>query len=220
MTTASAGAPRRQLATRDAAWAQGLARALANAGIQPNTVSLAGVSCALAACLALFASSRIPGDARAVVLMVGAAAIQLRLLCNLLDGMLAVEQGLKSRTGDIFNDLPDRLADVLILAGAGYAVPGATFGPALGWAVAAAAVLTAYVRVLAGSLGLTQSFAGPMAKQHRMFVLTVATLITAAEAHAGLPARAMAAGLVAIGTGSLATMIRRTRRILLEAAAS
>ena len=43
----------------------------------------------------------------------------------------------------------------------------------LGWAAAVLAVLTAYVRVLGGSLGLTQHFIGPMAKQHRMFTLTL-----------------------------------------------
>ena len=48
--------------------------------------------------------------------MAAAAGIQLRLLCNLLDGMLAVEAGLKSRTGEIFK------SDVLprIKANAGF----------------------------------------------------------------------------------------------------
>src|SRR4029434_6543150 len=115
---------------------------------------------------------------------------QLRLLCNLLDGMLAVEEGLKSATGEIFNELPDRVADVVILVGAGYAVPGVPFMPALGWLAAVLALLTAYVRALAGSLGLTQHFVGPMAKQHRMFTLTVAALVAAIGSLAGVETNA------------------------------
>ena len=57
------------------------------------------------------------------------------------------------------------------------------------------AVFTAYVRVLGGSLGLTQHFAGPMAKQHRMFTLTLTTLLAAIETSLGWPPRAMVVGL-------------------------
>ena len=124
-------------------------------------------------------------------LLAAAAAIQLRLLCNMLDGMLAVEEGFKTRTGDIYNDLPDRVADVLILVGAGYSIRYLPGGAMLGWAAAVAAVFTAYVRLLGGSLGVTQHFIGPMAKQHRMFTLTLATLLAAVETMLGLPPRVM-----------------------------
>ena len=96
--------------------------------------------------------------------------------------MLAVEEGLKSPTGDIFNEVPDRIADVIILVGAGHAATSVGTGLSLGWMAALAAVFTAYVRVFGGSLGLTQHFIGPMAKQHRMFTLTLATLVAAIEA--------------------------------------
>lgn len=213
----STAAPRRTLATRNAGWAKLLARGLARARVRPNSVSIGGVGIALGSGAAFVLSSASPGDTRALLLLAAAAGIQLRLLCNLLDGMLAVEEGLKTRTGEIFNDLPDRLADVLILVGAGYAVQHVTFNPTLGWAAAALALLTAYVRVLAGSLGLTQHFIGPMAKQHRMFVLTLASVAGAFEAILGLPPRAIAIGLSAIVAGSAATVVRRTWRMLREA---
>lgn len=220
MTTSSApAAPRRALATRNARWARTLAWRLRGYGIRPNAVSMAGVGFALASATAFFLSAEFTDHGRAALLLGAAAGIQLRLLCNLLDGMLAVECGLKSATGEIFNDLPDRLADVVILAGAGYAVPELPFVPILGWAAAVAAVFTAYVRVLGGSLGLTQHFTGPMAKQHRMFTLTVAALLAAAEAFTGVSARAIPVGLAAIVAGSLATAVRRTRRVLAEASA-
>jgi hypothetical protein len=76
-----------------------------------------------------------------------------------------------------------------------------------------AALATAYVRVLGGSLGVTQHFIGPMAKQHRMFTLTVVTLLAAAEALLGRPPQAIRLGLGAIVAGSFATAVRRARRI-------
>jgi hypothetical protein len=89
----------------------------------------------------------------------------------------------------------------------------------LGWAAALLAVLTAYVRVLGGSLGLMQHFTGPMAKQHRMFTLTLAALLAAAEAFVGAPPLAIAAGLAVIAVGSAATAARRALAILREAGA-
>ena len=211
----SAGA-RRALATREAAWARTLAHAVGRAGVSPNAISVAGLGFAIAAAAAFLAAPR-PGGRTVAALLLAAAAIQLRLLCNLLDGMVAVEEGLKTPRGDLYNELPDRLADVVILVGAGYAIRDLAGGPALGWAAAVFAVLTAYVRALGGSLGLTQDFAGPMAKQHRMFTLTVATLFAALEAALGMPARALRVGLVVIVTGSILTAWRRTLRLAGEA---
>jgi phosphatidylglycerophosphate synthase len=205
--------PRRELATRRAGWAKAIARNLAAAGVTPNAVSIAGVGFALAAGAAFAAAGGYTSSSRPLLLVVAAAAIQLRLLCNLLDGMLAVEERLRSATGEIFNDWPDRISDVVILVGAGYAVPQLRAGVTLGWSAAVAALLTAYVRVLGGSVGVTQHFIGPMAKQHRMFTLTVVALLGALEAGLGLPARAIAAGLTIIAVGSVATAIRRTMRI-------
>jgi phosphatidylglycerophosphate synthase len=193
-----------------------LTRRLAAGGVRPNAVSVAGAGFALASGAAFYCSAGFAHGGRGALLLAAAAGIQLRLLCNLLDGMLAVEAGLKSRTGEIFNELPDRVADVLILVGAGYAIRELTYGAILGWAAALAAVFTAYVRVFGGSLGLTQHFVGPMAKQHRMFTLTVATLLAAVEAPLDMPSRAIPAGLVVIVVGSVATVVRRTRRILDE----
>ena len=133
--------------------------------------------------------------------------------------MLAVEEGLKSQTGEIFNDLPDRIADVVILASAGYAVPEVPYVAMLGWAAATMAVFTAYVRLLGGSLGLTQHFIGPMAKQHRMFTLTLVTLLASIEAIAGVSPRAIPAGLIVIVLGAIVTVVRRSSRLLTEASA-
>jgi phosphatidylglycerophosphate synthase len=212
----AAPAPRRVLATRNAGWAKTLARWLGQIGVRPNGVSIAGVVFALGASVAFYFAPAFSLGGRAALLLIAAASIQVRLLCNLLDGMLAVEGGFSSKTGEIYNDLPDRVADVLILVGAGYSVRSLAYGEALGWAAGVLALFTAYVRVLGGSLGVTQHFIGPMAKQHRMFTLTVFTLLAAAEALLGMPPRAIGIGLGVIVAGSIVTAVRRTRRIAAE----
>jgi phosphatidylglycerophosphate synthase len=204
------------LATRNAGWARRLARLLGRAGVRPNAVSVASVVFALAACGAFCLAPAAGPRIGTAALLLAAAAIQLRLLCNLLDGMLAVEEGFKTSTGDIYNDLPDRVADVVILAGAGYSIHFLAGGATLGWAAAVAALFTAYVRLLGGSLGVTQYFIGPMAKQHRMFTLTIATLLAAIETMLGLPPRSMRIGLGVIVAGSVVTCVRRTVRIARE----
>jgi phosphatidylglycerophosphate synthase len=214
--TRFAVAHRRSLATRDAAWSIAIARSLARRGMTPNAVSLLGVAFALCAGAALAVDPTSVLVPRAATLLIAAGCIQLRLLCNLLDGMLAVEMELKTPTGDLFNDLPDRIADVVILVGAGYAVRDDPAGVALGWSAAIVALFTAYVRVLGGSLGLTQHFIGPMAKQHRMFTLTLAAVIGAGETLFGQRAHAMVWGLALITVGSLITIVRRTNRIATE----
>lgn len=210
---------RRPLKTRERGWARALARWLAARGVRPNAVSAASVVFALFAGVALERSLEASGDTCGPLLLAAAVCIQLRLLCNMVDGLLAVEGGLASPAGEVWNDLPDRLADPLILVGAGLALRAMPLGVTLGWVAALLALFTAYVRVLGGSLGLPQSFAGPMAKQHRMFAITVGCLGGAVEAGFGRPPRTLYAALVVVVLGSAFTAARRTARIARELAA-
>jgi len=211
-------APRRALATRNRSWARASAAWLVARGVQPNVVSVASVVCAASAAAAFVGSAQLADASRGASLLVAAAVfVQLRLLCNMLDGMLAVEGGLRTKTGDIYNELPDRIADVVILVGAGYAARALSYGGTLGWTAAVLALLTAYIRALSGSLGLPQHFLGPMAKQHRMFAITVAAFAGAAETYLEWPPRALAVGLVIIICGSIVTVWRRTARLAQEA---
>ncbi len=162
---------RRPLKTRSAPWAQWLARWLAARRVSPNAISLASLVFAAVGALAMLAAPLATAGARSALLMLAAVCIQLRLLCNLLDGMVAVEGGLGSKSGDIFNELPDRIADPLLIVPAGYAT-GLAWGPELAWIAAVLALLTAYIRALGGLAGLPQGFQGPMAKPHRMAAMT------------------------------------------------
>ena len=95
----------------------------------------------------------------------GAFGVQMRLLANLLDGMVAVQANKASLLGEVFYEVPDRLSDLFILVGLGYAAQG---NPTVGGLAATGAILTAYVRAFGASLGLGQDFRGPMAKPQRM----------------------------------------------------
>ena len=201
---------RRELKTRARAWPSAIARFLARTGATPNMVSVASI---VFAAVSWFAYARVTDQRPALWLVVAAAGIQLRLLCNLLDGLLAIEGGLKSRTGDLYNEIPDRIADVMILLGAGLAVEGLPWAPPLAWSAALLAVLTAYVRLLGGSFGFKQDFTGPMAKQHRMFTLTVGTLAAAVEVLMRGTTWSLYLALWIIALGSGVTLVRRIRRI-------
>ena len=214
---------RRPIASRQSVWAKSTARFLAKRGVRPNMVSGASVVCALGAFACLLATARAASPAASAALYVGAAlCIQARLLCNLFDGMLAVEWKRASALGPIYNDLPDRPADVLILAGAGYAASAFAWAPTLGWIAATLALLTAYVRVLGVAVGANEYFTGPMAKQHRMAVLTIACLLSIGEIVLALPHRILALALAVVALGCIATIARRLKLIArdLEAAST
>ncbi len=206
--------PRRHLRTRERRWPRALATALGNAGIRPNAISVLSIFFAAVAGVALWRSGNTSGSW--LLLLTAAVAIQLRLLCNMLDGLLAVEGGFKSRVGDLYNEIPDRIADAVILIGAGYGVDALPFGEILGWSAALLAVMTAYARLLAGSLGAQQLFIGPMAKQHRMFVMTVGAVAAAVE-HARLGTlRSLWLALAVVVAGSVITFVRRVSRLASE----
>jgi phosphatidylglycerophosphate synthase len=206
---------RRPLKSRGTAWAKGMAAAAARAGVTPDLISAASVACAVLGAALFLASGVVAGPLRAIVLIGAGACIQLRLLCNLMDGMVAVEHGRGSPSGPIWNELPDRLADALFLTGAGYAAYGAglEIGAVLGWLCAWLAVLTAYIRELGRGLGLPADFSGPMAKPHRMAALTLTCVVAAFEPLWGWNGQAALIGLAVIALGTAVTAVRRTRTL-------
>lgn len=141
-----------------------------------------------------------------------AICIQIRLLANLLDGMVAIQAGKASRLGELFNEVPDRISDTALLVGAGFA---SCSDRQLGLWAALAAMSTAYVRTTARTAGAPMDFCGPMAKQHRMAVLTLACLVsvvvdvTSSGMHSG---QIMMLALWVILIGSAITAARRLWR--------
>jgi phosphatidylglycerophosphate synthase len=193
-------------------WQQAV-RWLVRRGVSANSISLAGMVCGLAAGAALAATTP-AAKWEPVAWLAGAVLIQLRLLANLLDGMVAIESGRASPVGELYNEVPDRVSDAAVLIGAGYAVGGAI---GLGYLAACAALFTAYVRAAGKAAGAPQEYCGPMAKQQRMALLTLVALYSALAPAAWQPTwqerGLMAAGLLVILLGSLLTALRRLARI-------
>ena len=181
--------------------------------IRPNHISVASIAFAAAAGVCFWASAS-QSSHRAWLLVAAAGLIQIRLLCNLFDGMVAIEGNFRTRSGEIYNELPDRFADALILIGAGYATPRPEWMPLAGWAATVLALITAYTRALGVAAGASQHFCGPMAKPHRMAALTLGTLVGAVLLWLKLDFPIIGWTLVIISAGCLVTIWRRTSRIL------
>jgi len=194
---------RRPIAARSSAWAIALSGRLARAGVTPNAISVVSVLFAAIGGLLILAVDQWWGW------LVAAACVQLRLVCNLLDGMVAIEGGRKSRVGAIYNEFPDRIADTLFLVPLGYAAGM----PWLGWTAALLAALTAYVRVFGGALGLRQDFGGVMAKQRRMAALTAGLVVQAAAPLFSAGHWPLLVTAAIIAAGSLVTCVTRTMAI-------
>jgi phosphatidylglycerophosphate synthase len=202
-TVAAPPMERRPLASRSSSWAQWLAARLTMSQITPNQISLLSVGWAVLGGGLLFWGTGW------LAFIATAACVQLRLVCNLLDGMVAIEGGKSTATGALFNEIPDRIADPLFLMPLGYAA-GYSW---LGWLAALLAVLTAYIRVLGGALGQEQDFGGILPKQRRMAILTIALLAAAIEGSLRGSRISLLAAAIIIVLGSLATCISRMLRI-------
>jgi phosphatidylglycerophosphate synthase len=200
MNNKNEAANRRPLTSRSTAWAKFLASALVRAGLSADAISVMSIAFALLGAYVLVFHSSIGA------LVAVAACIQLRLLCNLLDGMVAIEGGRKSAVGALYNEVPDRIADSLFIVALGYAIDH----PALGWFGALAAAVTAYIRVLGGSLGLAQDFRGPMAKPHRMATMTAGCVLGAIELAVNQTQWLLLIAAWAIAVGSALTCCTRT----------
>ena len=195
---------RRPLKSRGTGWAGWLTQALLKTPITPNQISLIGIAFAAAGAWAMLCAGQ-----SAWLWVAGALGIQLRLLSNMMDGLVAVEGQRGSPTGALYNELPDRIQDALLLVAAGYAA-GADW---LGWFAATLAISAAYVRAVGASLGFGQDYRGPMAKPHRMAALTLGALGSLGVALAGQSFPVMFWTLVLICVGTVVTVIRRTSRI-------
>ena len=204
---------RRPLASRQTRWAKALARKMADMRLRPNAISVLSLGFAFLAGMALLGTGRAAPLWRGVWFLIAGACIQLRLLCNLLDGMVAIEGGFHTKTGELYNEFPDRVSDAVILVCAAYAYPVADRWVWLGWMAALLAMTTAYVRALGAVAGARQHFSGPMAKPHRMALFTAVCAVMAVLAFTKIEIDLVHPALVVVCAGCAITVARRLHRI-------
>jgi phosphatidylglycerophosphate synthase len=195
---------RRPLKVRRLLFFQTFAAWLARSGITPNQISVLSIFFSLFAGWAL--------TWQGFGLWWAALGIQLRLICNLMDGMVAVEHKQRTALGDLYNEVPDRVSDSFILIGLGL---HADVSLSLALLAALLAALTAYIRVLGTAVGAKTYFIGPMAKQQRMALMTgfavLVPLFSVSEAfNFATVANSI---LILISAGCFWTIFRRLGRI-------
>ena len=175
-------------------------------GIHPDTISYLSVVAAFAAAICFWKAGEIRW-----LLIIAPLFSYLRLWLNMLDGMVAVGAGKASRRGEILNDLPDRVSDVIIFVGVAHS---GLMNPIFGYWAAIAAVLTAYVGLFGQALGVQREFGGIMSKPWRMVALHIGAwlaLFLGGQSFASFTILDWTC-LVVIG-GSIQTMVVRLKRI-------
>jgi len=201
---------RRPLKIRQVEISNKIAVYLSKKNITPNQISVGSVIFAFAAAVCLWNVSTESILINTVLLIATALFIQCRLLCNLFDGMVAIEGGKSTASGELFNDIPDRIADPLILIAAG-SVSQYNWASEIAWLAALLAIGTAYIRTLSISIGAPADFQGPMAKQHRMAIVTAACLLSTVEYFFWPIGSVLLLALGIICLGCIATLYRRVR---------
>jgi phosphatidylglycerophosphate synthase len=197
---------RRPLKVRGSKIVNVFSKFLSRKNISPNSISITSIFFALLAaiCFILFSIYNI-----AWLFLLSAAFIQGRLLCNLFDGLVAIEGGKSTKSGELFNDIPDRISDPLILISAAYAIQSIPYAIEMGWLAGLLSIMTAYIRTLNVSIGAPTDFRGPMAKQHRMAVLTMACISAVIETYIWSSQYSILVGLLLIILGCLITSFNR-----------
>lgn len=193
---------RRPIANAFRATARGAVRFCVRRHIHPDVISYLSIVASALAAVLFWHSSSAPA-----LLLVAPVFCYARLWLNMLDGMVAIASGQATPRGEILNDLPDRVSDVLIFAGVAHSGLGT---PLLGYWAAIFALLTAYVGTLGQAVGVQREFSGVMAKPWRMVILHIGAWSALAFGRAAIIDWACAV----IIAGCIQTIAVRLRRIL------
>lgn len=152
--------------------ANGVTRFCVQHHVHPDAISYLSILAAALAALCFWNSG-----AEVIFLLFAPVFCYVRLWCNMLDGMVALAAGKASGRGEILNDLPDRISDVLIFAGVAHS---GWMNLIIGYWAAICALLTAYVGMSGQAVGVQREFSGVMSKPWRMVALHAGAWITLA----------------------------------------
>lgn len=193
---------RRPIANAFRITARGAVRFCVRRHIHPDIISYLSIVASALAAVLFWRSSSSPW-----LLLVAPVFCYVRLWLNMLDGMVAMASRQATARGEILNDLPDRVSDVLIFAGVAHSGLGT---PYLGYWAAIFALLTAYVGTLGQAVGVQREFSGVMAKPWRMVVLHLGAWCALATGRAAI----IDWTCIVIIAGCIQTIAVRLRRIL------
>jgi len=181
--------------------------------IHPDAISYSSMLAALAAAICFWKSSQTPW-----LLIIAPLFCYLRLWLNMLDGMVALAASRASPRGEILNDLPDRVSDIVIFVGVAHSGLMNSF---IGYWAAIFAVLTAYVGLFGQAVGVQREFGGMMSKPWRMAALHLGAWLTYACRSYGGSIQSIGGFTILDWTcliviaGCLQTVVVRLKRILI-----
>lgn len=205
-------AARRPIADLFRATARGATKFCVRYGIHADAISYFSLVAAALAALSFWQSARHPA-----LLLIAPLFCLLRLWCNMLDGMVALAANEASRRGEVLNELPDRVSDLLIFVGAAHS---GWMHPLFGYWAALMSLGTAYLGILGQAVGGQRQFGGWMSKPWRMVALGLGAWLTYAILR-GNQSNRIFAGLttlewacVVVIAGCLQTSAQRLARIL------
>jgi phosphatidylglycerophosphate synthase len=191
---------------------KGAANLCVRLGIPPDAISYLSILAALGAALCFSKSGR-----NTWLLIIAPLFCYLRLWFNMLDGMVAVAAGKASARGEIVNDLPDRISDVIIFVGV---ADSDLMNPLIGYWTAIFSLFTAYVGLFGQAIGGRREFSGIMSKPWRMVALSLGAWATfvcrscQAGSHNFGKLTILDWTCLVIITGCLQTIIVRLKRIV------
>ncbi len=192
-------------------WTHNLGRVLAQHNVTPNDISLLGVVFAATAGAAFYFSLQPDALDRALLLLLAAAAIQLRRLSGRLHAIVTRES-VQPRPHAIFYDFPNRIAEALILVPAGYAVQNLPFGLELAWGAAFLGLFNAYV----GQIG--DDAPEPRSRititNLPMMLLSAASVLSVFDRMVYLPGIMLWIALIIVNLAAVATIWQRTLQIV------
>jgi len=204
---------RRPIAMAFRRTAEGATQLCVRCRVHPDAVSYLSILAALAAAICFWKSGQSPW-----LLIVAPLFCYLRLWFNMLDGMVALAASKASPRGEILNDLPDRVSDIVIFAGVAHS---GSMNPFIGYWAAIFAVLTAYVGLFGQAVGVQREFGGMMSKPWRMVALHLGAWLTFAYRSYGGSIQSLGGFTILDWTcliviaGCLQTVVVRLKRILI-----
>ncbi|WP_406659872.1 archaetidylinositol phosphate synthase [Methanolobus sp. ZRKC3] len=146
-----------------------IAKAMANAGISPNAVSILSLIFAALSGLLYYYST----DSPTVVLVAG-ILVALNSFLDAMDGLMARYLGVASAKGDFLDHTIDRYSDVFIIC-------GIFFGGHVQWQIGAVAIvgvlLTSYLGTQAQALNLGRYYGGIIGRADRMVLIMLSSLL-------------------------------------------
>ena len=204
---------RRPIAMAFRRTAQGATQLCVRWRIHPDVISYSSMLAALAAAICFWKSGQ-----TSWLLIIAPLFCYLRLWLNMLDGMVALAASRASPRGEILNDLPDRVSDIVIFAGVAHSGLMNSF---IGYWAAIFAVLTAYVGLFGQAAGVQREFSGMMSKPWRMVALHFGAWLTYTSRSYGGSIQSIGGFTILDWTcliviaGCLQTVVVRLKRILI-----